>query len=374
MMPPPVPVVLISEMFPPKVGTAVLYDNLYRRLGLPVTVVTEPLAGQPPGYAYVHATIGSTLRGVREPGALSQHIRLARALRRLRPAVVHCGRLLPEGIPAMLAAATARLPFMPWVHGEEINSALQSREHTLLLRLVLRRARLLVASSGNGRAVLETLGVHRDKVRVVYPGVEAFRFATARPIRRADGPIILTVGRLQRRKGHDLILQALPDVLRRHPSLHHVIVGEGEERPRLEALARELGIAASVTFVGEVPQNELPGYFAGCDVFVMPNRVDNGDFEGFGIVFLEAAAAGRPVIGGRSGGVPEAVEEGQTGLLVGGTDAAELARGLDVLLSDEQRRRRMGEAGRLRVEQRFTWEASAAGLRAAHLEAAGAQV
>ena len=180
----------------------------------------------------------------------------------------------------------------------------------------------------------------------------------------------MSVGRLQRRKGHDLVLRALPALLKRHSTLRYVIVGDGEERPRLESMARELGVTPQVTFVGEVPDDLLPGYFAAADIFVLPNRVEKGDFEGFGIVFLEAAAAGLPTVGGRSGGVPEAVLEDETGLLVDGTDPAELEGALHRLLVDRVLARSLGEAGRRRVRNEFTWAASAARLREAHLELA----
>jgi phosphatidyl-myo-inositol dimannoside synthase len=338
-------------------------------------VLTNARPGAPDGFEYeAGVSIDGRRRGLREPGAVGQHVALARRLRRLAPAVVHCGRALPEGFAALLASTTSRsLPFVVWVHGEEVNSALQSREHTLLMRVVHRRARLLLANSRNTLDVLTASGVRADKVRVVYPGVDTERFANARPIRpTGDGPVLLTVGRLQRRKGHDLVLQALPALRRRHQALRYVIVGDGEERGRLEQMVRDLGITEMVTFAGEVPLSDLPGYFAGCDVFVMPNRVHHGDFEGFGIVFLEAAAAGRPVVGGRSGGVPEAIAEGESGLLVTGDDAGELASTLEGLLADAAFRQRLGCAGRERVHSRFTWQASADRLHAVHLEASGA--
>lgn len=367
-------VLLLSQVFPPAVGgSAVLFEQLYSRLGWPVTVLTNERADPPSGFRYEPGVrIDPRFRGLREPGAVAQHLRLARQLRRLAPGVVHCGRAQPEGLAALLAAVTCRrLPYVAWVHGEEINSSLQSREHALLMRAVHRRARLLLANSRNTLDVLQASGAQGDKVRIVYPGVDAARFVSPKPIRaNAEGPVLLTVGRLQRRKGHDLVLQALPEVLRRHPTTRYVVVGDGEERGRLEQIARDVGVAARVTFAGEVPMEDLPGYFAGCDVFVMPNRVHNGDFEGFGIVFLEAAAAGRPVIGGRSGGVPEAVAEGETGFLVTGEDAGELAAALDALLANPERRQRLGAAGRARVQTQFTWQASANRLRAVHLEAA----
>ncbi len=123
-------------------------------------------------------------------------------------------------------------------------------------------------------------------------------------------------------------------------------------------------------FLGEVPDGDLPRYYAACDMFLLPNRIDDGDVEGFGIVFLEAAATGRPAIGGRTGGVPEAVVDEETGLLVSGTDVGELAAAIQDLASSKDKRQAMGAAGRERVCRAFTWERAAAEVSAVHAEVA----
>src|SRR5262249_32016510 len=151
-----------------------------------------------------------------------------------------------------------------------------------------------------------------------------------------------TVGRLQRRKGHDLTIETLAALKPALPHLRYVIVGEGEERARLEALVAHHGLSDRVTFAGAVAAEELPSYYAAADIFVHPNRVDAGDVEGFGIVFLEAAATGLPTIGGNSGGVPEAIEGDVTGLLVDGTDVNELAIAVRRLAESATLRREMG--------------------------------
>jgi phosphatidylinositol alpha-1,6-mannosyltransferase len=179
--------------------------------------------------------------------------------------------------------------------------------------------------------------------------------------------VLLSVGRLQTRKGHDLMIQAVRQLTRlHHRSLRYVIVGDGQERSRLEALVDECGVRDHVTFSGEVPSELLPHYFAACDIFVLPNRVEQGDVEGFGIVFLEAAAAGKPTVGGRSGGVPEAVADGVTGLLVGGTDVEELAVTIERLIDSELMRRNLGDAGRMRAVREFSWECAVERVSAVH--------
>jgi phosphatidylinositol alpha-1,6-mannosyltransferase len=154
-------------------------------------------------------------------------------------------------------------------------------------------------------------------------------------------------------------IRAVAGLRDRWPSLHYLVVGDGDERGRLEALADALGVTDCVRFVGEVADQELAQYFAACDVFVLPNRVEAGDFEGFGIVFLEAAASGKPVVGGASGGVVEAVDDGRTGLLVDAEDPSAVQSALERLLSSPDLRDRFGRAGRVWAT-RFSWESAAA--------------
>jgi phosphatidylinositol alpha-1,6-mannosyltransferase len=150
------------------------------------------------------------------------------------------------------------------------------------------------------------------------------------------------------------------------PAVRYVIVGDGEERSRLERLVNELGIGDRVTFVGEVAEDMLPQYFAACDVFLLANRVEQGDFEGFGIVFLEAAASGKAVVGGASGGVVEAVEHGVTGVLVDGSSVEAVTRALGELGRSPETRRAYGDAGRRRAVEGFSWEAAAAKVKLLH--------
>jgi phosphatidylinositol alpha-1,6-mannosyltransferase len=235
---------------------------------------------------------------------------------------------------------------------------------------VHRSASAIVANSHNTARRLESLGVTPERIRVVEPGVDPERFRpdlspdlSKDELRRALAPageiVMLSVGRLQARKGHDLAIAALDLVRREVPNLRYVIVGDGEERPRLERLVTDRGLSRLVTFVGKVEEDDLPRYYAASDFFVHPNRVHGDDFEGFGIVFVEAASSGLATIGGASGGVPEAVEDGVTGLLVRGDDVDELASVVRRLSTDTELRRRLGDAGRERVLRYFTWERAA---------------
>lgn len=378
-------ILLLTEIFPPTVGgSGVLLQNIYSRVTQATVEVWTPAAG-----AAAHDTsslivngvqIDGRFWGVRRPAEMYQHLRLARAIgaaHRRSALVVHCGRAQPEGIPAMLAAFMGGPRFVFWVHGEEVTTALTSREFAWMMTRVHRAATLAIANSHNSARVLEGVGFRPERVRVVHPGVDASRFSPdvegAAIRRRFAGPgdiLLLSVGRLQRRKGHDVVLAALRLVREQLPNVRYVIVGDGEERQRLETLAHESELSDRVFFEGEVPWAMLPQYFAAADVFVLPTRVDAHDFEGFGLVFLEAAAAGLPTIGGHGGGVAEAVEEGVTGMLVDGTDPGQLARAIAALAGSHELRQRFGHAGRARAVTQFSWETAASAVTRIHAEVA----
>lgn len=161
--------------------------------------------------------------------------------------------------------------------------------------------------------------------------------------------ILLTVSRLdgrERYKGIDQLLDALTTL----PDAFLVVVGDGSDRPRLESWARKNGIAERVRFTGAITDDELQGYYEACDVFVLPSTG-----EGFGIVFLEAMAKGKPCVAARAGGVPDVIEDGVTGRLVPPGDTARLADALRQLASDTPERRRLGAAGKKRFDERFSY-------------------
>jgi phosphatidylinositol alpha-1,6-mannosyltransferase len=380
-------VVLLSELYPPDIGgSAVLFQETYERLsGIDVLVATEARTHEahvrPCGARIVPIPVATRRWGVLHPTALAAHLSLAARLRRLAATpdtVVHCARALPEGVAAWFARRVGGPRYVVWTHGEDIGTALLSRELTAVMRRVYRGADLVLANSRNTQAMLEDLGVPGERVRVVYPGVDAQRFrpdVDGTGVRRRFAPdadlLLLSVGRLQRRKGHDHAIRAMAALRARVPGARYLIVGDGEERPRLESLARDVGVADRVVFAGAVDGSLLPACYAACDVFLMPNRIDHGDVEGFGIVFLEAAATERPAIGGASGGVGEAVADGVTGLLVSGENVGELAGAIERLAADRALCRRLGRAGRQRVLRSFTWDVAAAKVEAVHAAVLG---
>jgi phosphatidylinositol alpha-1,6-mannosyltransferase len=206
----------------------------------------------------------------------------------------------------------------------------------------------------------------------MYPGADTEAFHPGLPTQETrarhgltDRPLIVCVSRLVARKGQDTLIRALPEIRRRVPDAALLVVGSGPYRSALERLAEE-GPAGSVTFTGQVSEDDLPGYYAAGDVFAMPcrSRLGGLEVEGWGNVFIEAAACGRPVVVGDSGGARESVVDGETGILVDGRRIGEVADAVSALLLDTALAQRMGEAGRERVERSFTWPRAARELGA----------
>ena len=230
----------------------------------------------------------------------------------------------------------------------------------LLRRAGLRLAHGVTAlSQYTARKTVDTQGVDSERVVVLPPALDPEFLGLNRApdpaeLRSPMGKMVLSVARLSasdREKGVDTVIRALPRVLRLFPDTSYLVVGNGNDRHRLERLANDTGVSDHVLVRGEVGEAELSRYYAMCDIFVMPSRK-----EGFGLVFLEAMAFAKPVIGGNHGGTPEVIVDGETGFLVRHGDAAALADHVIHLLGDEGLRRRMGEAGRRWVEENFAFE------------------
>jgi phosphatidyl-myo-inositol dimannoside synthase len=208
----------------------------------------------------------------------------------------------------------------------------------------------------------------------LHPGVDAAHFRPDPEAREtiraryglAGRPVVVCVSRLVRRKGQDTLLKAWPKIKEKVPGAALLIVSGGPREAALHKLSERTGLAPSVRFTGPVPAAELPAHYAAGDVFAMPCRTRRGglDVEGLGIVYLEASATGLPVVGGDSGGAPDAILDGETGYVVPGRDTGALAERLIALLSDSPTARAMGDKGRAWVERDWSWDLTAARLRA----------
>jgi phosphatidylinositol alpha-1,6-mannosyltransferase len=367
---------LVSEVFPPRVGGSGRWLwEIYRRLPREDNVVA---AGEVPRQEEFDCT--HDLRLARLPlnfstwsvaslSGLRQYARtvwrLWRLVRAERIGMIHCGKCLPEGFLAWLLRRWCGLPYLCYIHGEELTLATTSHELAWLTRRVLHGAAVVIANSHNTEGMLlRGWGLPTERIRVLHPGVDTDRFVPAPrdPERRGclgwgDRPVVLTVSRLQKRKGHDTVIRALAEARRTVPDVLYAIVGDGEERGSLEWLVADLGLGAHVRFHGELSDAAMLGCYQQCDLFVLANRQVGQDIEGFGMVLLEAQACGKPVVAGASGGTAETMRAPDTGLVIPCDDPGPLAALLVELLPDRERLARMGDAGRRWAVEHFDWAA-----------------
>lgn len=280
-----------------------------------------------------------------------------------RAKVVHVGTW-NEVVPAWLAARLAGASFVVTIHGEELTTDWSASRNLLfrhgwnaldlLAKRALCSADCIHTNSRFTESVLIRRGVDPTRILVMTPGIDVEKLEIEPSIkpdvaqRLGRKRVLLTVGRFEPRKGQDMVLKALPGLLKDYPDLHYVMAGGADgdaERVYRDAI-EQLGLSDDVTLLTNLDNPEIAYLYQRCEVFVMANRtLANGDTEGYGIVFLEAGAHGKPVIGGRAGGAVEAVDDGVTGILVDGYDTDDISRAIRRLLEDPGLRETMGKAG-----------------------------
>ncbi len=373
---------IVTNVFPPiRGGSAAVYENLARDAGGRVLILAPYRHYQservsvgwldydksqnfkvhrlellrPPQEA-VTTRIRSVLLFLRSdiPLRLKILYSVARIIKTEDIKVICIGELDSGSWIGPLARTFLGCKIVNYIHGEEITTQTRYRFFGRNKRKYLNRADAIIAVSNFTKAYLTNrMGVASQKIELIYNGVNLDRFKEQQKSTDLldrygleEKRVILTVGRLVERKGIDLVIRSIPKIVSRFPDIHYLIVGDGPYRSALEQLAQETGVADRVTFAGLVDDNELVGHYALCDVFVMPNReLPDGDTEGFGLVFLEANACGKPVIAGKAGGTSDAVRDEYNGLLVDGTNLDEIATAVIRILADEQLYARLRAGG-----------------------------
>jgi phosphatidyl-myo-inositol dimannoside synthase len=379
------PILLFTQEFPAFAGGVATYcDRLARHLAAEDhdVVVVAPSYGRQDA----HVDAAAPFEIIRYPESrffLSRHFHrfnaLVRAVRRHQPSLVWAADWR-VGALVLPVSFMSRVPMAVTVYGSELLMARRRPWKRVVARWVYGRAVGVFAISSYVAGLLAEFGVEEASVHLVPLGVDtglsggmrsAAEVAELSPaIRRRHGlgnrRVLLTLARLTPRKGQDTAIEALAEVLKRRGDTVYLIAGTGPDETRLRGLAERLGVSEHVIFAGSVADDEKAAYYRACDIFVMLSRQDGCFVEGFGMTYLEAALEGKPVVGTTHGGVPEAVLDGETGLLVPPSDPVAAVEAILRLLDDAQLASRLGEAGRHRARE-FTWQATAA-RSAAYLE------
>jgi len=256
------------------------------------------------------------------------------------------------------AALTRQVPLVCLAHGNELLDGGSARRRLRILK-TLSRTHRVAANSEDTAARVRALGVEAHHVKVVHPGISPLATVSGDELNdlALGSPVLLTLARLEPRKGQDRVIAAAAKLVREFPSLSYVIAGDGPDRVRLQTLCHDAGLTERVTFTGRVSETRKAALLARADLFIMPNRFEAStrSVEGFGIVYIEAALAGVPSIAGRSGGAQDAVLDGVTGLLCDGDDPNSIADTLRRCLRDRDLLISLGRAAQRRARANFLW-------------------
>ena len=346
---------LLTENFPPKEGgSGRWFWELYSRL--PNDKVLIVANDTPEGREFdktheldiVRIELESTEWGLASTKGLGFYWETIRKVLKLIKEYgieeVHCGRVIPEGVIARALKLLAGARYNCFVHGEDVETAATSREHSLLVKNVCKNASMLICNSENTANIVRKLGFDSgSKCEVLHPGVDTSRFEVAAPdtsFRQQMGwsgkRVLLTVGRLQRRKGQDFLIKSMPALLKEFPDLFYAVVGRGECYDELISLVDQHELHDNVCVYPDMDDEALIKCYQQCDIFILPNRTIDNDIEGFGMVLVEAQVCGKPVIAGDSGGTRETMNIGKTGHIIDCSSTENLLNGLSPILRNRE--------------------------------------
>jgi phosphatidylinositol alpha-1,6-mannosyltransferase len=307
--------------------------------------------------------------GARRPGGARNVSLNAVSLRealRFRPQLTLSAHIVASPAAAAIASALGART-VQYFYAKEIG------HKPRLAAFAARRAHASISISSYTSGLLAALGVAAEDLTLIPPGVDLPADRRPEPSGR---PTLLTIARLQDRyKGHDVLMRSLGRIRERVPDVEWVVIGDGPLRAELEALAASLGLGGCVRFLGSVSDEQRNSWLRRADVLAMPSRLPEQGLagEGFGIVYLEAGAYGKPVVAGNVGGALDAVGDGESGLLVDPTDERAVAEAVTTLLLDKALAQRMGAAGAERA-RRLAWPVIARRVQAVLLQALGGPV
>lgn len=349
---------VITNDFPPTVGGIenYIYSLVRRWPAGEVIIFTRSVPGdrefdERQEFEVIREPVGTLLP---VPGLVR---RLSRLIAERDIDLVHFPSILPLGL---MGEGLGR-PYAISVHGGEFLLASRIPAVRSVLKAVAGSAAAILPQSSFAESLVEGVLGSRGTMTRVTCGVDAQRYGPGAAIPAdipAVGPVVVTVSRLVARKGARTLMGALPLVLRSHPDAHLLIVGGGPDLDLLKGMAAESGLQESVTLTGPQPWERIPSYLARSDIFALPTRTRflGTETEGLPLVYVEAAAAGLPLIGADVGGVGDAVRPGVTGIMVDGSSAQSTADAIVRLLDDPEEAKRLGRAAREMVLEEFNWD------------------
>jgi phosphatidylinositol alpha-1,6-mannosyltransferase len=364
---------LVTNDFPPKIGgiQSLLWEWWRRLPHDSFAVLTSPYRG---AEAFDRAQ-DFLIRRVPEPVLLPHPLMVKRVNDMAREVGAELVVIDPA-VPLGIIGPSLKLPYDVVLHGAEVTVPGRLPGAQQVLGRVLRRARHVVAGGAYPAGEAERAAGRALPITVVTPGVDTERFRPLGDDERlrareefdlpADAELIVAISRMVPRKGFDTAIRAVAELAGRRPRVMLAVSGSGRDEPRLRSLAAELD--APVRFLGRVTNEQLPRLYGCADLYTMlcRNRWAGLEQEGFGIVFLEAAACGVPQVAGHSGGAADALVDGVTGILVRHPSSVDsVVDAFELLLSDPDLRRRMGAESRRRAEQEFSYDLLSARLGAA---------
>jgi len=282
--------------------------------------------------------------------------------------LLQVGQVIPHGYAALFVKKLLKKPYIVYVYGQDLLINRPGSRKYRRIQKILNASDGIIANSSYTKKLMSDMGI-KVKTTVAYPcpqinhislnNDELKDFKAAHDLNGKK--VVLSVGNLVERKGQDNVIQAVSSLRKKIPNLRYVIVGNGPARSKLSNLIKDRGLQGLVTIHQNVSDRELKNFYASAHVMAMPSRLlkdrlgQAKDVEGFGMVFLEANLFGLPVVGGNNGGQTDAIEDGKSGLIVDPTSIKEIEDALFRLLSDQSYAERLGEYGKKRVLEKFSW-------------------
>lgn len=299
----------------------------------------------------------------------AQYFSTWRLTKRFEFDLLHVHWVIPQGLSSAMLPAWITTPKLLTAHGGDVFASTGGIKKSIA-KFVTDRHNAITVNSTAMQVAVEDLTGHQSQV--IPMGVDLSQFSTVTPRRdqgQAKPPEILFVGRLAEKKGVEYLIKAMPAIKAAVPGVKLKIVGDGPRREMLEQVATATGVSGSITFEGARPNADLPGFYRDADLFIAPSIVaEDGDTEALGVVLLEAAGCGLPVISTRVGGIPDVVRHNETGLLVSQKSPDEIAGAAISLLADRSRAVQLGMAARRHVVNNFSWDSVGNRFAAAYEE------